>query len=275
MSLRDLLQDTLVTLWSNKLRTALTMFGIAWGIISIILMVAAGEGLRVGQQKVSDGFGKDIMIVFSGRTSMQAGGTRAGRLIRWESTDHLIIKSEAPDYQEVLPELGSNLQVRSLYNNGSLLVTASLPAFADVRSIGVGEGRFYNDEDTMDSRRVAFVGSDAKKQLFGTRGALGQAIRIGAIPYTVIGVMREKYQDSSYDGRDISKVFVPFGSMLRDFPDKPPSLPNSVDRLMRNKCWRQSPNASVSPQQTPGPFRCSAGRSSVPLSTVSRLASKS
>ena len=86
MSFRDLLLDTLRTLWAHKLRTFLTMFGIAWGIISITLMVAAGEGLRVGQKKVADNFGKDIMIVFAGRTSMQAGGMRAGRAVRWEDT---------------------------------------------------------------------------------------------------------------------------------------------------------------------------------------------
>ena len=79
MVFTDLLLDTLRTLWAHKLRTFLTMFGIAWGIISITLMVAAGEGLRVGQQRQNETFGKDLMIFFEGRTSMQAGGLRAGR----------------------------------------------------------------------------------------------------------------------------------------------------------------------------------------------------
>ena len=81
MSFRDLLTDTFRTLWAHKLRTALTMFGIAWGVISITLMVAAGEGLRSGQRRNTETFGKDIMIVNAGRTSLQAGGLRAGRLI--------------------------------------------------------------------------------------------------------------------------------------------------------------------------------------------------
>jgi putative ABC transport system permease protein len=79
MVFRDLLLDTLRTLWSHKLRTFLSMFGIAWGIISITLMVAAGEGFRLGWIKQQETFAKDLMIVFSGRTSMQAGGLRAGR----------------------------------------------------------------------------------------------------------------------------------------------------------------------------------------------------
>ena len=88
MVLRDLIRDVFQTLWAHKLRTALTMFGIAWGVISIVLMVAAGEGLRVGQAKVSQNFGRDLMIIFAGRTSLQAGGTRAGRRIEFEVRRH-------------------------------------------------------------------------------------------------------------------------------------------------------------------------------------------
>ncbi len=232
MTFRDLLLDTLRTLWAHKLRTFLTMFGIAWGIVSITLMVAAGEGLRVGQQKVADSFGKDIMIFVAGRTSLQAGGVRAGRGIQWEETDYRFVEKEAPACQYVMPELGNGAPVHSSFNSASLLVTGALPPFAEIRTIPVSEGRFYNWEDQAEARRVAFLGSDAKKQLFGTRAALGQTIHLGAIPYTVIGVMQEKEQDSSYDGRDINKVFVPFSSVLRDFPNRPPATARSIDRML-------------------------------------------
>jgi putative ABC transport system permease protein len=232
MTFRDLLLDTLRTLWAHKLRTFLTMFGIAWGIISITLMVAAGEGLRLGQKKVADDFGKNIMIVFAGRTSMQAGGTRAGRAVHWEDTDYRFIMQESPACEWVMPELGNGELVHSAYNSASLLVTGSLPPFADIRTLPVAEGRFYNWEDDALGRRVAFLGSDAKKQLFATRAALGQTISVGGVPYTIIGVMQQKEQDSSYDGRDISKVFIPFSSVLRDFPNKPPQKARSVDRLL-------------------------------------------
>jgi len=164
MSFRDLLVDTFRTLWAHKLRTFLTMFGIAWGIISITLMVAAGEGLRVGQKRVADSFGKDIMIVFAGRTSMQAGGMRAGRAIRWQDSDYQFVQEEAPACEYVMPELGNGMPVHSPFNSASLLVTGSLPPFAEVRTIPVSEGRFYNWEDQAEGRRVAFLGSDAKKQ---------------------------------------------------------------------------------------------------------------
>src|SRR5437016_3277512 len=105
MVLRDLIRDVFRTLWSHKLRTFLTMFGIAWGIVSIVLMVAAGEGLRKGQEEQSKTLGKDIMIVFHGRTSLQVGGARAGKLVRWEDADVQAVQSEAPDCQYALPEL--------------------------------------------------------------------------------------------------------------------------------------------------------------------------
>jgi putative ABC transport system permease protein len=232
MSFRDLLVDTFRTLWAHKLRTFLTMFGIAWGIISITLMVAAGEGLRVGQKRVADNFGKDIMIVFAGRTSMQAGGMRAGRAIRWQDSDYQFVQEEAPACEYVMPELGNGMPVHSPFNSASLLVTGSLPPFAEVRTIPVSEGRFYNWEDQAEGRRVAFLGSDAKKQLFATRAAVGQTVFLREHPYTIIGVMQDKEQDSSYDGKDVSKVFIPFSAVIRDFPNRPPSTPHSIDRLL-------------------------------------------
>jgi len=232
MTFRDLLLDTVHTLWAHKVRTFLTMFGIAWGIVSITLMVAAGEGLRVGQKKVADNFGKDIMIIFPGRTSLQAGGMRAGRRVRWNDTDHVFVQEQSPACQYVLPELANNAPVRSLYNNASLLVTGSLPPFAEVRSLDVDEGRFYGWEDQAEGRRVAFLGSDAKKQLFATRKAVGETIHLGDFPYTVVGVMREKDQDSSYYGRDINNIFIPFSAMIRDFPNPPPAPTRSIDQML-------------------------------------------
>ncbi len=203
MSFADLLAETLRTLGAHKLRTALTMFGIAWGIVSIVLMVAAGEGLRDGHRKVAEGFGRDILVVYAGRTSLQAGGTRAGRRIQWTATDHLRVQAESPSCREVLPELGQvGIPVRSAHNNASLVVTGSLPPFAGIRSIGVAEGRYPGWDDEREARRVALLGSDAKKQLFGSRPAVGETIRI------------------------------PFATVLRDFPSKPPALPDAVDRLI-------------------------------------------
>lgn len=232
MSFRDLLLDTFDTLWAHKLRTFLTMFGIAWGIISITLMVAATQGLRVGLKNNSETFGKDILIFFAGRTSMQVGGMRAGRQIQWFDDDYIPVSQQSPECRYVIPEVGRLVQLRSRYNSGNLLVEGSLPPFAHLRSLDVAEGRFYDDRDVESVNRVVFVGSDAQKQLFGAREALGETIWLQDIPYTVVGVMRPKEQNSSYDGEDIRKIFIPFSAMVRDFPLPPPALPHTLDHLI-------------------------------------------
>lgn len=232
MRLKDLFLDTLHTLWAHKLRTVLTMFGITWGIISITLMVGAGEGLKVGQERVAASFGKDLMIVFGGRTNAQAGGTRAGRSIRFKADDYKKIAPYCPNCAHIMPELGRGLKIQSSYNNASLRVTGALPAFAEIRSIDVASGRFYTQRDCDEARPVAFLGSDAKKQLFADRDPIGETITLNGLPYIVIGVMKSKEQDSSYDGEDIRKIFIPFPRMITDFPDEPPVRPDHIDRLL-------------------------------------------
>jgi len=233
MSFRDLIQDVFRTLWAHRIRTLLTMFGIAWGVVSIVLMVAAGEGLRVGQAKQAATLGKDIMIVFHGRTSLQAGGTKAGKLVHWSDTDIPYLRTEATACQHMIPELEQgDVRSHTAFNAAAFTVTGSTPEFADIRSLEVSEGRFYDEDDLAEARRVAFLGSDARKQLFGSRPALGQFVYLNDIPFTVVGVMSSKKQNSSYDGWDISKIFVPFSAMRRDFPDKPPGTSHTFDQLL-------------------------------------------
>lgn len=233
MAIWDLIQDVFRTLWAHRVRTFLTMFGIAWGIVSIVLMVAAGEGLRVGQEKQAQTLGRDVMIVFHGRTSLQAGGLRAGRLVHWIDSDLPYIQDEAVDCQYAIPELEQNtVRSHTAFNAAAFTVTGSTPEFAEIRSLAVSEGRFYDQSDVAEGRRVAFLGSDAKKQLFGSRPAIGQFVYLDDMPFTVVGVMSSKKQDSSYDGFDISKIFIPFSAMRRDFPDKPPGTPFTFDQLL-------------------------------------------
>src|ERR1700747_2334706 len=111
------------------------MFGVAWGIISITIMVAAGEGLGRGIQKNHETFGKDVMIVFSGRTSMQAGGTRPGRVVHWIEERYIEVAKDSPACKYVMPEMGNNVQVHSAYNSGNINAVGSLPPFAEIRSV--------------------------------------------------------------------------------------------------------------------------------------------
>ncbi len=140
---------------------------------------------------------------------------------------------DSPDCQWVLPELGrSDIRIHSNFNASAQTVTGSDPPFQDIRSIAIADGRFYDWNDVAEERRVAFLGTEVKKQLFAGRNAIGETIYLDDIPYKVIGVMKTKDQDSSYDGFDVNKIFVPYTAMHNDFPNKPPAKPHSLDRLL-------------------------------------------
>src|ERR1017187_7538298 len=156
VAVRDLIYDVLRTLWSHKLRAFLTMFGIAWGIVSIVLMVAAGEGLRKGQEDQARNLGKDVMIVFHGRTSLQAGGSHAGRVVHWEDPDVAVVQAESPDCEYAIPELEQDtVRTHSNFNNAAFTVTGSYQQFGYIRSLDVGAGRFYDWDEMREDRRFA------------------------------------------------------------------------------------------------------------------------
>ena len=229
----ELFLETFRALAANKMRSFLTMFGIAWGILSIMLMVAAGEGLREGQAAAQRTLGKDIMIVMPGRTSLQAGGTRAGRRIFFTLPDVDTLRRDCPDIGQITPELGrSGVLVRSNYNSGSFRVTGAWPLFQDIRSLTLSRGRFWTYGDEQSRLRVAVLGDDVYRQLFSRRNAIGESIRVGEFPYQVIGVLEKKEQDSNYDGPDNQKIFVPLAAVVTDFPDPPPAVPGTVNRLI-------------------------------------------
>jgi putative ABC transport system permease protein len=232
LTFADLLRDTLASLWAHKRRTLLTMFGIAWGIVSITVMVAAGEGLGKGIQANQETFGKDVIILFSGRTGLQAGGTRSGRVVHWSEQEYKQIADESPACRYIVPELSNKVEVHSVYNTGTMSTVGSLPEFTEIRSIASAQGRFYNQEDNAEARNVAFLGSDTKKQLFSDHDPLGQPVWLNGIPYTVIGVMKAKDQNSSYDGLDGRKVFIPYNTMVRDFPTRPPGVEHTIDHIL-------------------------------------------
>jgi len=233
MRWRELFSETFRGLAANKLRSFLTMFGIAWGILSIMLMVAAGEGLKVGQEQAQRTLGKDILIAFPGRTSTQAGGLRAGRRIFFELSEIDAVRRDCPDIAQLTPELGRpGVPVRSNYNSGSFRVTGALPFFPDIRSLDLAGGRFWTYGDEQTRNRVAVLGDEVRKQLFAGRNALGENIQVGEFPYKVVGLLERKDQDSNYDGPDNQKVFVPLATVATDFPALPPAIPSSVDRVV-------------------------------------------
>src|SRR5437899_10680188 len=123
------------------------------------------------------------MIFFHGRTSQRAGHTPDGRVVHWEETDIPAVQAEAPDSQNALPELEQDtVRAHSNYNNAAFTVTGSHPPFAYIRSLDVGQGRYYDWNDMHESRRVAFLGSEAAKQLFPGRNPVGETLYLNDFP---------------------------------------------------------------------------------------------
>jgi putative ABC transport system permease protein len=222
----EALSQALDNLRANKLRSCLTMFGILWGIIAVVVLAATGEGFQRGNQAVLEELGKNIAIVWGGRTTMQAGGERAGQRVFLTVDDARAIERDARLVQVVSAEINRGLRIKSAYNAASLSVHGIEPQYQAIRTIDIESGRSFVAADDEQVRRVAIVGADAWAQLFGAREGLQQTVELNGVPYTVIGKIRKKNQDSNYSGPDNDKVFVPFTAMARDFPrtDAPPGV---------------------------------------------------
>jgi putative ABC transport system permease protein len=219
--MREAIIQSFDNLRANKLRSFLTMFGILWGMISVVILSATGEGFRRGNDKVLRELGQNIGIVWGGRTSTQAGGERAGRRIFLTVDDARAIAAGSSMVSVVSPELErAPVNAKSAYNAASARVVGIEPPYQRIRTIELEYGRQFTWQDEQNAARVAIVGYDMADQLFGKRHILGETLIFNGIPYTVVGKIRKKDQDSNYNGPDNGKIFVPFATMMRDMPRK-------------------------------------------------------
>src|SRR5690242_89108 len=224
MNLQEIARQTLGAIRAHKLRSFLTMFGIIWGITSVVLLVGLGRGFNRDQRDRMKTIGVDLVIVWGGRTSTQAGGYAAGRPIRLNVQDVRAIKKECYLVKTVSPEIMRPVPEVSAYNAANRPVRGVWPEYQNFRSLKPSEGRLMVDEDETQARRVVVLGVDARQQLFRGQPAVGATLMINSLPYTVIGVLEKKKQNGSYgQGPDNTQLFVPYSAMARDFP--PPERP--------------------------------------------------
>jgi putative ABC transport system permease protein len=213
-------QQVLSELWRHKLRSFLTMFGISWGIISLALITSSGNGFSEGQREVMRQIGDSIVIIWGGRTEMQAGGQRAGRYIQLHRDDVQAIREQCPAVETVAAEVKTwDIPVASDYNSGRFLVLGGDTDYLKIRTLPIESGRDIGRKDVEVATRVCVLGSTVRNQLFqDRRDVLGEQVRINNYPYTVVGLLEEKDQNSSYDGWDNEKVIIPSSSLIRDCP---------------------------------------------------------
>jgi len=234
MPIFELFKQTLAALWENKLRSFLTMFGIIWGITSVILLVGLGIGFSIDQKEHLKTIGTDIAICFAGKTAMPFEGYAAGRDVALTVDDAIAIQQGAPLVKTVSPEIRATENEVSQWNASSRAVRGVWPQYQNFRSLKVEEGRLMTDDDENNGARVVLLGADASRQLFPGKPAIGMPLMISGYPYTVVGVLSKKQQNGSYgSGPDNSQLFVPYAAMERDFPpDRKGQFPGWVNNIV-------------------------------------------
>jgi putative ABC transport system permease protein len=207
----DLLGQAYSSLLHNRRRTALTMLGMAWGIATVVLLLAYGAGFGRAIHNIFANFGVQMMGIFPGRSSLQAGGMKAGTQTRFTLDDVQHVQDMVPLVRHITPEASLDASVQHENRSFQFPVSGFNSQIQYIRAIEVENGRFFNAADEIQRARVAVIGSDAKEKLFSGRIALGESIRINGISFDVIGVLAPKMQEGDDDINRI--IYTPFSTM--------------------------------------------------------------
>ena len=215
----EIVRQSLATLWAHKLRSFLTMFGIAWGVGSLLLLVGLGEGFRSGQVRNLATLGQDIMFVFPGRIPAVAGSMQSGQTYHFTYEDYAAIRNEAHTLRALSPVINrEDIRAVSDYGSTNGQVFGVAPEYNQIRTVPVGTGRWFNDEDNTDRRRVAVVGWELLKNVFPGRPAVGATMLLNGIRFDIVGVLAKVGKDGN-NGTN-ARIFVPVETMRNLFPLK-------------------------------------------------------
>jgi putative ABC transport system permease protein len=213
MRLKELILQSWDALARNRLRSILTMMGIVWGLTTVVLLLGYGQSVSEGVLTAFLGIGNNVIIVWQGQTSMQAGGQRAGKRINFKYEDIQAIRDEAPLVRLVSAEWDDAVA----YKYGDKVISVQSKAiqypYGEMRKLNVTEGRYFEDSDFTEHRHVLIFGPNAARKVFGNRDPVGDHVTINGETWDVIGLLRLKIQDSSNNGPDNENVFMPFESM--------------------------------------------------------------
>jgi putative ABC transport system permease protein len=209
----EIIREAWIALRRNYTRSLLTMLGIVWGITTVTLLIAYGSSFRAILVGGFDAFGKSAVICWPQQTSEQPGGQRAGKKVVFEQADLDMVKETAPLVKHACLETVRRPGIA--YGDrmvGTAAVRGVCPAYGEMRNEVPSEGRWINDSDELERRRVAFIGGRIREQLFSGRPAVGETIQIGGVRFTVIGVMARKIQLSNYFSSDDESSWIPYSA---------------------------------------------------------------
>jgi putative ABC transport system permease protein len=207
---REILIQAWAALRRNPTRSLLTMLGIVWGIVTVTLLIAYGNGFRYALVRAFDSFGKSAVVAWPGQTSEQAGGERAGRRVRFELADLEAVRQEATLVRYVSLETVRRVPVGYAERIINVAVRGVYPEYGLIRAEIPGEGRWISPDDFQDRRRVVFIGDRLRRKLFGGRPAVGETVTVSGVRFTIIGVLDLKLQMSNYFSPDDESAWIPY-----------------------------------------------------------------
>ena len=215
MFLKELISQSWQALRRNQLRSVLTMLGIVWGLASVVILLAYGQGLGGSVLHAFMNMGNNVIVLWPGQTSLQAGGQRAGKPVTYEYEDVEAVREEVPIVRAVSAEVDRDFGFKLGTRVVSVQVRGVEMPYGQMRKLDIDDGRYFNESDFVEHRRVVILGHDANKKVFQGAPSIGQNVSIGGLDFEVIGVLRNKIQDSMYMGPDNSNGFIPF-QVFRD-----------------------------------------------------------
>jgi putative ABC transport system permease protein len=215
----DVFAQIFGTLWAHKLRSFLTMFGIAWGVGSLLLLVGLGEGFRSGNKRGLSEYGENIMMLFPGRAPAVAGSMNSARQYRLTYQDYLDIRKESPHIKAVTPVITTNdVHAVSEFASASGQLTGAEPQYNGIRFLPLKQGRWLNDLDENQKRNVVVLGDEMSRNLFPGRPAIGSFILLNGYRFEVVGTLKRVGRGD--DNSTNTRAYIPFQVMRSSFPLK-------------------------------------------------------
>ena len=196
----------------NRRRTAITMVGMAWGIATVVLLLAYGAGFTRAIEAIFAQWGTNIIGVFPGRTSEQAGGDKAGAQVRLTMDDVDRLVAAVPGINHISPVAFKDVTVQNDLHSYTWTVNGARAVFQDIWKLDTDTGRFFNGAEEQQRAHVCVIGSEAKTKLFSGQWAIGQTIRLNGIHFTIIGVLTPKMQEGEDNDRN-RQIYIPFTTM--------------------------------------------------------------
>ncbi len=209
--LRDILGQAFEAMRHNGRRTSITIVGMAWGIATVVLLLAYGAGFGRAFETIFAQFGTNMIGIFPGRTSEQAGGSKAGVQVSLQLDDVEHIQETVPGVIHATPVAWKNVTVSNDLHTFTWEVDGIKPELAEIQNMEIAQGRGITAADVRGRAHVALIGSEAKTKLFSGAFALGQTIRVNGTSFEIVGVLKAKMQEGDDNLNRV--VDIPFSTM--------------------------------------------------------------